>query len=122
MRAKACGYLNSTTLFYLSQSLYHYVTLHYTLIMFSINIPHKNVSLLSCSVLCIQNLEQCLAHSSCLINEWVRAKSESEDSLLIIELAQGALDELDDGWNQIKVALTNSIVLNTLLVKTFSYS
>lgn len=54
----------------------------------------------------------------CLINEWIGANSESEGSSLIIELAQ-ALDELDDGWNQSKVALTNSLVPNTPLVKTF---
>lgn len=55
----------------------------------------------------------------CLINEWVGANSESESSSLIIELAQGALDELGVGWNQSKVALTSSLVPNTPLVKTF---
>lgn len=46
-------------------------------------------------------------------------KSELEGSLLSTEPVQGALDELDDRWNQIKVALRNSPVLHTPLDKTF---
>lgn len=45
--------------------------------------------------------------------------SASEGSLSSMELAQRALDELDDSWNQSKVALTNSPILNTPLAKTF---
>lgn len=76
--------------------------------MLSMNLCHKNVTVLFSTM----NPEpgKCLVHSRYLINE---------GSLLSTEPVQGALDGLDDGWNQIKVALRNSPVLHTPLDKTF---